>query len=115
MVTSGYGMGKIWHNGRLEEDYEIVGKEDRDGIQLIVRDKDEVEYMRVPNEKLFDIVLQQPRQHPCLDERISMLLSSKPKSRKSSNKSCKRKPRKSRKAKSGKKKTKRTKRLTCYA
>lgn len=68
-------MGKVWHNGRLEEDFEIIGKEDHKGLHLVVRDKDDVEYMRVPNEKLFEIVLQETQQQPCLEKRIASLLT----------------------------------------
>ena len=110
MVTSGYGMGKVWHNGRLEEDFEIIGKGDRHGLQLVVRDKDEIEYTKVPSEKLFEIVLQQTQPAPCLDKRIADLLESKPvknsgkssksKSRKTKTKKVNRKSKRSSKRKS---------------
>jgi len=105
-------MGKVWHNGRLEEDYEIIGKEDRQGLQLVVRDKDEIEYMRVPSEKLFEIVLQQTQQHPCLDRRIESLLAEK--RHKNIRKSTKRKTKKTKgkKVKTRKRKVNRTKRAT---
>ena len=103
MVTSGYGMGKVWHNGRLKEDFEIIGKEDHQGLQLVVRDKDEVEYMRVPSEKLFEIVLQETQPHPCLERRIGSLLATK--------KAPKRKTRKT-KAKKSKARKSRVKRVT---
>jgi len=102
MITSGYGMGKVWQNGHLQEDIEVITQKNNKGLQLVVRDKDNIEYMRVPNEKLFEIVLQQAKQVPSLDKRISALLENK---ERSSRKTVKRnKKKKSKKTKSSQKK-----------
>lgn len=103
MITSGYGMGKLWRNGRLEEDFEVIGQENHEGLQLVVRDKDNIEYMRVPNEKLFEIVLQQPKQISRLDQRITALLENEEISKRKTTKTSHRK--KSRKSKSQKKRS----------
>lgn len=74
-TTSGYVEGKVWRNGELVEDVEIMAEANQDNIELIIRNKDNMGFLETTQGELLRALSGLSPSSHTLDERLEMMFS----------------------------------------
>lgn len=78
--TEGHLVKKVWKNGKIQEDIEVTESGDNQGIELVIRDKDNVKTFNISSDELLREYMGRKSCNLSLNERLGLLLSNSKKS-----------------------------------
>lgn len=71
--SNGYMMKQVWENGVLKQDIEAIEDGDDEGISLIIRDKENIENIRLPRDALLRAIFKEEPSSNSLMSRLKMM------------------------------------------
>lgn len=74
-LTKGYITKKVWKDGKLKEDIEAIERGNDSGIKLVIRDKDQINAVKIPKKDILRTIMEQPASNNSLEERLMSIIS----------------------------------------
>lgn len=74
-LTKGYITKKVWKDGKLKEDIEAIERGNDSGIKLVIRDKDQINSVKIPKKDILRTIMEQPASNDTLEERLRSIIS----------------------------------------
>lgn len=71
--SNGYMMKQVWENGVLKQDIEAIEDGDDEGISLVIRDKENIENVRLPRDALLRAIFQEEPSSNSLMSRLKVM------------------------------------------